>query len=220
VAHTEHYFITDDVIAVLDSLFAPVIETNPGQLDFGQVDVGQSADLNIVIDNAGTGLLVVDSVAFSNPAFSTNEEFPDSIYAVDDSSTYTIVFTPDAGGLYDETMTIYSQDGPLMVTLTGEGIGVGVIDPQVNLPAEFEIACFPNPFNAELKILLNLQKGQEIVVDLFNVQGIRQESIWAGSMNAGSHELRWSGEDFPSGLYLLKVSGEDWSRVQKVVLAR
>lgn len=208
-----------DILAIFDSLFVPEISADPGSLDFGQVLVGSSEDLEIVLDNAGTGLLEVTNVTSSSPVFGVVPT-QGQVYAVDDSLVLTVTFSPAGEVIYDETLTITSSAGVLEVPLTGEGVPVGVKPSGVNLPSGFEVSTYPNPFNAELTIQVGLQMPQDVAVAIYNVQGARQAALWRGWLQDGTHKFCWAAKDAPSGLYFLNVSGRGGDYVDKVVLVR
>jgi hypothetical protein len=208
----------DEIEHILDSLFTPEIEATPNSLDFGEVDVGQSADRTFWIDNAGTGVLQINDVTASLSQFSVSP-LQALIYARDDSVQITVTFTPTQVANYNGTLSIISPTDTLEVGVSGIGTQVGV-EPEKQTPQDFQITCYPNPFNATLGIKVSLETSQQINVTLHNLAGCLESRIWNGPMSAGSHELRWSDQQAPSGLYLLKVTGEGWSRVQKVVLIR
>ncbi len=70
---------------------------------------------------------------------------------------------------------------------------------------------YPNPFNGETAMLLNLVEGAEVVVEVFNIRGEKIADLHRGRLESGSHRLVWngasvSGESSPSGLYLIRAS--------------
>ncbi|MCX6640908.1 MAG: choice-of-anchor D domain-containing protein [bacterium] len=223
LAYTENSYAgqiwrLDEIEHILDSLFTPEIAANPNSLNFDEVEVGQSADLTFWIDNAGTGVLQINDVTASLPQFGASP-LQALIYARDDSIQITVTFTPTQVANYNGTLSIISPQDTLEVGVSGIGTQVGV-EPEKQMPKNFQISCYPNPFNAVLGIKVTLETSQQIKVTLHNLAGSLQSQIWSGPLSAGSHELRWSDQQAPSGLYLLKVTGEGWSRVQKVVLIR
>ena len=104
----------------------PNIALSDTSLDFGDVELGSSADRTLRIYNVGGLELGVDSLTVDNP-----EEFsvvsptsPDTI-AVGDSLEVTLRFTPSAVGLRSGTLTIYSNDPDnpdTTVALSGNGV--------------------------------------------------------------------------------------------------
>ncbi len=200
---------------ILDSLFAPEVTTDPDHLEFTDISVGSSEQLQLVIYNGGTGLLEITDITTTHPDFTVNVT-QGEVFAVEDSLVVTVTFTPSAGGSYNETLTIHSPSGNLTIPLTGT-VGIQE-DPE--LPRDFHISCYPNPFNAELSVGFDLPISQDVTVHIFNIQGSVHAQVWHGWMDSGSHQLSWSDLNAPSGLYFVRVIGEGWNFLRKVVLLR
>ncbi len=102
---------------------APEIEV-PLNLAFGDVRVGSTAQLPLVIRNTGTANLQVNSLISSNGAFAvTSGALPITIGA-GSSSTVTVSFTPSAIQAEAGTITVGSDDADessLAVDVTGTG---------------------------------------------------------------------------------------------------
>ena len=100
------------------------ISVSPSNLDFGIVEVGESASLDITINNTGDatfGGLITTPVGFEVDYAKNSLGYsvpPNS------SSTFTISFSPTASQVYDGDIVItHNTYGPdQIVTVTGEGI--------------------------------------------------------------------------------------------------
>lgn len=210
-------WLIGDIEAVLDSLFDPQPSADPTELDFGNVEVGGYLDLTTVLDNAGTGLLEVQNVTGLAVPFSATPT-QGQVYAVDDSLIITVRFAPTEEGSFTDTVTIVTPAGNVSIPVSGSS--PSAVEPNPSVPRSFEVACFPNPFNAELTVQIALPGPQEVSAELYTVSGDKIGSLYRGWMNGGAHKLRWADEKAPSGIYLLKVAGEDWQEIRKVVLVR
>lgn len=206
----------EEIEAIFDSLFDPQIAADPDTLDFGLV--GQlPVQLVLVLDNAGTGLLNIQQISSSSPYFSPNIT-QDSIFAVDDSLLLTVTFDAPGFGEFNGVLTVAATQDTLEIPLSA--VVPNAVEPTPSLPRQFAVQCFPNPFNAELTLQINLQKPQAVQVEIFSVTGERQILLFDGPMGVGDHQLRWSDESVPSGIYLVQITGDDWKEVRKVVLLR
>ncbi len=75
------------------------------------------------------------------------------------------------------------------------------------IPKEFKIENnFPNPFNPETTIPLQLPQEDNITVNIYNVLGEKVVSLYNGRLEAGRHLFRWNAENSPSGIYFYRVS--------------
>ncbi len=213
------------IVPMLESLWDPMIVADPEGLEFGPVYINSTVELDVIIKNAGSYFLEVTGIQLvsGTPEFDLGVlSLPEPIYAVGDSLTVHVSFTPTAAVPYSDILQITYNDGTdetLDIPISGEGSTTG-IEPLTHQPQKFEVSCYPNPFNAEMTILVNLQYTQNVSIALYDIRGVKEKDVWMGEMSAGPHELRWNAQDAPSGIYLLKAEGEDWSQVEKVVLVR
>jgi len=205
----------EEIEAILDSLFDPQIAADPEELDFGLVS--PPAQLSLVLDNAGTGRLDILDISSGTPDF-TPDVTQGQIYAVDDSLVVTVTFSALPAGEYRDTLTITADEQTLQIPMSAEI--PDAVEPNPSLPQAFAVHCFPNPFNAELTVQIELQKPQQIQAEIFRISGEKQRGIFQGPMGVGQHHLRWSDDAAPSGIYLVQISGDDWKEIRKVVLLR
>ena len=126
---------------------APNIAVSPANVDFGQVNVGDTPAVEVMISNTGTDNLAVTDIALdnaavysldltggSNPCGSTTPTI-----VPNDNCTLDVIFAPDAdGGPFTATATITSNAPNVEVPLTGTGFldsdGDGVGDSVDNFP--------------------------------------------------------------------------------------
>lgn len=69
---------------------------------------------------------------------------------------------------------------------------------------------FPNPFNGETVLYLDLIEDSDALVRVFNLRGQETALLFRGHMNAGTHRLVWNGrtahdDPAPSGLYFIRA---------------
>lgn len=77
------------------------------------------------------------------------------------------------------------------------------------LPAEFRLAQnFPNPFNNETIIPLELPQRSKVRVELFNVKGQSLGTVFEGIENAGWPKIRFNASWLASGVYFCRVIAE------------
>jgi len=88
------------------------------------------------------------------------------------------------------------------------------------VPSKYDIMVKPNPANAAFTVTVDLPENEEMKVELFNMLGQRVEVIAEGDFSAGTHRFRWTANERPSGVYLVRV---DWGKdnaVKRVVLMK
>jgi hypothetical protein len=84
---------------------------------------------------------------------------------------------------------------------------------------------YPNPFNPGTTIQFTLDKGSDILLNVYNLNGQLVNTIAAGSYSAGQHMATWNGKDshgneVASGIYLYRLTVGSTSFTKKMVLVR
>jgi hypothetical protein len=111
--------------ATLDGLMVPQIAVSPNQLNFGTTNQGSSVSRTFLIDNTGSGIVSVSSMAPSNPSFHISPS-TGQVYAYNDSLTVTVTFTPSQARLYTDSLQVISTGGNAIIGLSGTGTAVSV----------------------------------------------------------------------------------------------
>jgi hypothetical protein len=80
-----------------------------------------------------------------------------------------------------------------------------------NLPSEIKVGPnYPNPFNPETVIPIELPKTMEVKITIYDILGRTIKTLYDGMMESGRHYLRWDGKDSDgnltaSGIYLYRM---------------
>jgi hypothetical protein len=89
------------------------------------------------------------------------------------------------------------------------------------LPADFQLqGPYPNPFNPETSLMIQLQTPQQVTLNVYDLSGRLVDDLLDERMPAGTSLIRWLPEGLSSGIYLVKLSTESRSIVTKAVLLR
>lgn len=80
-----------------------------------------------------------------------------------------------------------------------------------NLPNEYAVANFPNPFNPATTISYQLVEDAEVVLEIFDLMGRKLATMLNERKSAGYHTVQWVGRDqhgniTPSGVYLYRFT--------------
>ena len=93
----------------------PLIDVAPTSLEFGDVGVGQSKDLTLVIRNIGGVSLTINSLSIDNARFSLPSTAAPFTLAAGESRNVTVRFAPTATGQQRGTLTIGGPRAPVML---------------------------------------------------------------------------------------------------------
>jgi predicted acyl esterase len=116
---------------------------------------------------------------------------------------------------------ISSQLQPSYITLPLVGTGSVNAITQNTQPSVFELLQnYPNPFNSSTVISFTLRERSDIALDIYDLLGRRIAAVFNGSLDAGSHTIRFNGKDMPSGVYFYRLSRGKVVDTRKMVLVK
>ena len=107
---------------------APNIYTDSDTLDFGQVFLGVTRSIDLIVDNNGTQDLLIFSAVADPAEYTVSPSFA----GIDpgESEMFTVSFLPQSVGDYPGTLTLTSNDpdsSTYVVTLAGQGVEPPII---------------------------------------------------------------------------------------------
>ncbi len=89
------------------------------------------------------------------------------------------------------------------------------------LPTTFAIASvYPNPFNSSTVISYTLPSATYISFEVYNLLGQQVQTLVEGQQPAGNHRTILTANELSSGLYLVKLSSDNQSSIQKIMLIK
>lgn len=92
----------------------------------------------------------------------------------------------------------------------------------VDLPEAYALSdAYPNPFNPETQFTLTVTSVQHVTVEVFDVTGRRVALLHDGLLDADQpHGFTFDARHLPSGLYMYRVTGEQFSAVKSMMLLK
>jgi hypothetical protein len=132
----------------------PAVTFNPPSLNFGTISLGTtSSSLPLTLTNSGTSALLISSITASAEFAQTNN-CPSSLAAAV-SCTISVTFTPAAAGTQNGSITVLSNAGTQIASLTGVGTG-----PQVQLsPSSLSFGSLPIGLTSASQAVLFTNSG-------------------------------------------------------------
>jgi len=206
----------------------PIISLSTTELDFGNVEVGQTATEQLTVFNLGTEELTGTLAA--TEAFTP--EVTSYSVAAGGELVIDIEFAPMAAMTYESDLIITSND-PNNVELTvelsgtGESTGSGL----ELIPTVTELnGNYPNPFNPTTNIKFSLKADSRVALNIYNIRGQKVRTLINDNMKAGYHSVVWNGKDdagksVTSGVYFNQFGtaeddGGDYTSVKKMILLK
>ncbi len=193
-------------------VITPPKSSSAGQLfleyDPAQIDV--SSDKNSPIEpqlflprkNEALGQVLVEFADVSGKDIPEIEFLKQTIGRSNSDMTVTYVF--------------YNRDGSII----GEGTDQRTV---ISIPTVFALhPVYPNPFNPSTTIRFDIPVGtlHATSLQIFDITGRMVETLLAGKIEAGFHEIIWSGSRQSSGVYFAELLTGDERSVQKMILLK
>jgi len=204
---------------VVVSLFNPELVSDTESLDFGEVEVGSSAELTVVLTNGRTGLITVNDISVGGAPYSVNYT-GNEIYAIDSELEVTITFAPTESGDFNDILTIETDAGNLNIPISGNA-PMYVRPHNDEIPTEFALLPnHPNPFNAMTTFEFALPNSADVRIEIYDIYGGLVSNINAGILNPGMHSMNFDAGDLTSGVYFYKLTAASHTAIGKMVLVK
>ncbi len=82
-------------------------------------------------------------------------------------------------------------------------------------------SVYPNPFNPSATVGFAVARTQRVEVALYDALGRKVRTLFAGTVQANTRfETRVDGSGLPSGLYLIRFSGDGFSTTRRATLLK
>ena len=150
-------------------------------------------------------------MTYGDSAWTAWSGSPINIDPTDATQVYFVVVSQnDAGSDFDYTLTF--TDGAMST------------DPEI--PDKFSIShTYPNPFNPQTNIQIDLQNPQRVQVYIYDIKGQMVKTLVNRQLVAGQHVFTWNGRNYQglpvsTGTYFVRIIGKSQERWQKVTLLK
>ena len=102
----------------------------------------------------------------------------------------------------------------------------------IKIPADVEIgeavvpknikisAPYPNPFNPQTAIQIELNENMHLYAAVFDINGRVVKQLINGYLQKGNHEITFNNKGLTSGIYFIRIEGEGIQHTSKVVLLK
>lgn len=94
------------------------------------------------------------------------------------------------------------------------------INRQKQLPLEYSLTSYPNPFNPTTKISFKIPTTTIVQLEIFNILGSKVATLVNQRLIPGKYQVDFDGTTFSSGVYLYRLSTSDQSIMKKMTLIK
>jgi hypothetical protein len=152
-----------------------------------------------------------------------NAAYTDGVTGSPASGDGEITITPGPGSpatLYYQATT-QSKMG-WRIHIVRDSVFTGVEPSSPSIPGEYELSlAYPNPFNPETRFTLTLRRQQRVTIAVYDASGRLVLKLFDGQLPGSvSREFTIEGEGLASGAYLVRIQGDHFSAVRRIVLLK
>jgi hypothetical protein len=79
---------------------------------------------------------------------------------------------------------------------------------------------YPNPFNPTTSVVFNLEKSGVTVLSVYDLLGKKVAELVNGHLSAGEHQIEFNAADFPSGIYIYRLTASGQTLSRKMMLMK
>ena len=103
-----------------------------------------------------------------------------------------------------------------------DNIPVSVQEPrQPAIPAEYQLMQnYPNPFNPSTQIKYSLPKNSFVTLKVYNILGQEVKTLFEGYQQRGIYIATFDGSGLASGIYLYRLTAENYIDTKKTILLK
>ncbi len=125
--------------------------------------------------------------------------------------------------------TNWPDSTPRLIVMNGNQVDIYSLDiatavedePPSSLPQQFILGRpYPNPFNAEASIPIDLPTRGHLRLEIFNLLGQAVATLADGEFPAGKTSLAWDATGHPSGIYLVRADFGEKTETRKLILLK
>ncbi len=132
-----------------------------------------------------------------------------------DDKTHVIIYSFDLGASF--TGEFLETSGEILsieaADYSGSNFKIG------NLPSDFALISYPNPFNPSTTIEMALPAATAWTIDIINING-QKVAGFKGNSESGKVKVIWEAEGMPTGVYFIRAQAEGKTATKKIVLLK
>jgi len=120
-----------------------------------------------------------------------------------------------------EHITVFIQDNSTKyvyqaatapVTMSATGVE--------NITNEATFTMYPNPSNSNTTIAFNIDQPQNVMLEVYNTLGEKIYDLTPVAMEGGQHTLLINGQNFKSGVYFVRLTTENATSTQRLIIQK
>ena len=140
-------------------------------------------------------------------------------YAVNSTYDNGFIFTGQTdypGFPFDDNAIVVKTDSECYAPMI-----VGIINLNSIIAEDFVLEQnFPNPFNSQTNIVIQISKSGKYTLEIFNTLGNLVDRVSYDNLNSGKYSIRYDASALSSGVYYYSIKSEGVNSVKKFILLK
>ena len=191
---------------ILDSAPPRSLNMNDASIQYGSGLLTLTADADI----AGIELNVTGDYTITGNNLPSGWQIHNNVHKI-------LIFDMNRTNATQTVQINYDGEINLNKAIVADWFGNGV-HPNLTSASQFTLnAAYPNPFNPSTSISYSLTDNNQVRVEIYNINGKLVETLVNEYQTAGLHQIMWNAAGQSSGVYFIKVTAQNLSKMQKVV---
>ena len=117
--------------------------------------------------------------------------------------------------------TITTSAGYEYNAILGDCISIDLLGDSVFIPNQITInKIFPNPFNPLTTISYNVPNNQNIIINIYDLNGKFVDNLVDKFHRTGKHSINWNANLLSTGIYIVELKGENHFVTKKITLIK
>jgi len=132
-----------------------------------------------------------------------------------------VLFSMDGSSLESSTLFEYTGDMSIESIIVSDIEGNAIPASSIIVPSKYALeSAYPNPFNPVTTLNFSLPESQEVMLQVYNLQGRVIETLVNSNIEAGYHSVQWNADNYSSGMYFVKMVAGEYIDTQKLMLVK
>ncbi len=93
-------------------------------------------------------------------------------------------------------------------------------DDEKQVPQKYFLANYPNPFNPSTTIRYSIPKDNLVKISVYSILGTKIKTLVDKIQHSGNYEIKFEGQNLPSGIYLYRLQAGEYSKINKMLLLK
>jgi hypothetical protein len=139
-------------------------------------------------------------------------------HQIDGSNYYDEWFAPDIGIVRRDT---HLMGGAIDAVIVEYEIKTGVAAKTAKVAPQFALQpAYPNPFNVSTVFEFTIPRNTHVNVTIYDTIGRFVANLIDARTAAGTHKVRWDAAEQTSGIYIARMTADNYTNTVKITLVK